>query len=49
MLTVGEVLDGLPRLHAELVVLGACQTGLGISRTRKARSACSVRFWPKGA
>ena len=29
MLTVGEVLDGLPRLHAELVVLGACQTGLG--------------------
>jgi tetratricopeptide (TPR) repeat protein len=28
-LTVGEILDQLPRLRAELVVLGACQTGLG--------------------
>ncbi len=29
LLTVGEVLDELPALKAELVVLSACQTGLG--------------------
>jgi len=29
MLTVAELLDSLPPLHARLVVLGACETGLG--------------------
>jgi CHAT domain-containing protein len=29
LLTVGEVLDGLPGLSADLVVLSACQTGIG--------------------
>ena len=29
LLTVGEIIDSLPRLHAELVVLSACETGLG--------------------
>ena len=44
MLTVGEVLDQLPRLGAELVVLGACQTGARRSqgRGRHGRTAACV-------
>ncbi|MGH7466693.1 MAG: CHAT domain-containing protein [Longimicrobiales bacterium] len=52
LLTVGEVLDGLPGLSADLVVLSACQTGirnllqtegtLGFQRAFFARGARSV-------
>ena len=49
MLTVGEVLDGLPRLHAELVVLGACQTGLGDLKDAEGTVGLQRAFLAKGA
>lgn len=49
MLTVGEVLDQLPRLRAELVVLGACQTGLGNLKDAEGTVGFQRAFLAKGA
>jgi CHAT domain-containing protein/Tfp pilus assembly protein PilF len=49
MLTVGEVLDQLPRLEAELVVLGACQTGLGDLKDAEGTVGLQRAFLAKGA
>jgi len=48
MLTVGEVLDQLPKLRAELVVLGACQTGLGDLKDAEGTVGLQRAFLAKG-
>ena len=49
MLTVGEVLDQLPRLRSELVVLGACQTGLGDLKDAEGTVGLQRAFLARGA
>jgi CHAT domain-containing protein/tetratricopeptide (TPR) repeat protein len=48
LLTVGEVLDG-PSLSAELVVLSACQTGLGDLKQAEGTVGLQRAFLAKGA
>ena len=48
LLTVGEVLDG-PRLHADLVVLSACQTALGNLTNAEGTVGLHWAFLAKGA
>ncbi len=48
LLTVGEVLDG-PALHAELVVLSACQTGLGNLTEAEGTVGLQRAFLARGA
>jgi tetratricopeptide (TPR) repeat protein len=48
LLTVGEVLDG-PALHADLVVLSACQTGLGNVAEAEGTVGLQRAFLARGA
>jgi CHAT domain-containing protein len=49
LLTAGEVVDELPRLHADLVVLSACQTGLGNLKSAEGTVGLQRAFLAHGA